>query len=223
MSNLSPQKNFGTTSKTFESEVEIVDLLSNIYQTLPEQYRESTNFATEIHLQDTRIFTEYRNRYIDAVFTTWTRVDGGCIVFEFTKGCLLETKASDCCFRRGYLDLCYEQVPNFNFFIFVAEDIKPEARFLCKRVTESNKVGVKVSTTTYNYFVIKLFEHYIDWAVKRERKTEAFQTAQKIYQLVPFWLGDDWLENQFDKIYKLWTPPAQSINLENLQEILYPD
>lgn len=202
--NLSRQKNSGTTLKTFNSEAEIVDLLDNIYQMLPAEYRQNTDFVTEIQLVDNRRFTEYRKRYIDAVFTSWVRDNGDRIVFEFTKGSLLESKASDCCFRRGYLDLCYEQVPNFKFFIFVAEDIKSEAREICRRVTENNDVGIQVTASTYEMFVFKLFDHYTKWARHRESKVKAFNVAQRIYEVVPFWLGEAWLENQYDMIYQRW-------------------
>lgn len=170
------------------SEAQLRAYVDKFYSCLPNSFIDRLDINDELRLEDTRIFKNFDNRYLDSSFT---KSNGSIAVIEFKKGILTPELINECGFTRGYFQLCYEQIPNFNHFIFVAEEINNESNLLIERLVTTSSAKIKIEGLTYPNFLKRMFGTYQDWETN---KAEIIKNAVAVMKVLPSnWLDDQWL------------------------------
>lgn len=170
------------------SEAELRGYVDKFYECLPTKFVTQLQINDELRLQDTRMFRNFDNRYLDSSFT---KSDGSTAIIEFKKGILTPELINECGFTRGYFQLCFEQIPRFTHFIFIAEEINYESSELFKKLKKMNPANVKIEGLIYQDFLKRMFGTYQDW---EQNKAEVIKNAVTIMKVLPNnWLDDTWL------------------------------
>lgn len=164
-------------------EAELREMVDNFTYEFSPEYQDVLNINQEFFLNDTRPFRNADTRRLDSLFMT---PNGVCVV-EFKRGVLTETEVTECGFGRGYFQLCYEQIPNFSNFLFVAEEIKP-ALGICRSIKTPKNVSVKC--VTYSTLILIHLHEYMVWSkANREPLATTMQNVLDAKKHIP----DTWL------------------------------
>lgn len=124
---------------------------------------------------------------------TTVSLNGDTVLTEFKKGKITLNILNDCIYTRGYLQLSYEQVPNFKIFVFVGEEIDKSCKELCAKISQ-NEHDIKVVAITYPDYLKSMFERYVKWALTRKiPKALIWKQAVISQEFVSVWLSDEWL------------------------------
>ena len=189
-------------SSVLLTEEELRSHVENFYSQLPSEYIDSTNKCSELRLIDNRPFTEFKQRYLDAALISTSNNKKETIVIEFKRSIITTEIIKDCGWYRGYLELCLAQVPNFKWFVFVGQSVNKDAVKICKTISDKNDEGIRLEAITYEKFIASVFNSYLlSESERKTKKSELFKIACSCQEVIPFWLGDNWLDEMGTKIF----------------------
>lgn len=172
---------FSTSRALYEDELR--EMVDNFTCEFSLEYQDVLNINHEFFLKDTRPFRTADTRRLDSLFMT----SGGVCVVEFKRGLLTENDVIECGFGRGYFQLCYEQIPNFNKFLFIAENVT-QTKILFEKIKTPDNISV--SCINYSQYINIHLNKYMVWSkANREPLATTMQNVLDAKKHIP----DTWL------------------------------